>query len=194
MGVQRSAQYVRAAAPHRRDAVRGRRGGCRPRFARSRRSDHHVHRFSGSAAHDPQHVQDRGRAAPLRVPRFGTRARGFRAQHLRRSFGRDERSSDGLRDAVLQQRPGGHGPRARRAPFHAGEQGAFPALLRRFPYQPRSQQDRRDRIRRDEVPRQHGSDTRFQEPRAQSRAPRAEGYRSEPRHLFPGQRGRQQVL
>ena len=33
-------------------------------------ADHHVHRVSGPAADDPQHVQDRRRAAALRVPRL----------------------------------------------------------------------------------------------------------------------------
>ena len=46
----------------------GGRGGRRARLSCRRRADHHVHRFSGSASDDPQHVQDRRRAASQRLP------------------------------------------------------------------------------------------------------------------------------
>ena len=42
-----------------RDAVRGRRRRYRPRLSGCRCSDHHLHRLPGSAADDPQYVQDR---------------------------------------------------------------------------------------------------------------------------------------
>ncbi len=44
------------------DAVRGRGGRGRARGAAGRLAQHHLHRQPGPAAHDPHHVQDRGRA------------------------------------------------------------------------------------------------------------------------------------
>jgi pyruvate-ferredoxin/flavodoxin oxidoreductase len=46
------------------DAVRGRRRRRGARRAAGGRPDHHLHRLAGPAADDPQHVQDRRRAAP----------------------------------------------------------------------------------------------------------------------------------
>ena len=46
------------AAAGRKNIFRVRRSRRCPRFAECRRSDHDVHRFSGPAAHDPEHVQD----------------------------------------------------------------------------------------------------------------------------------------
>ncbi len=51
----------------RRDAVRGRRRGRRPRRAPGRGADDDLHGVAGPAAHDPEHVQDRGRADAVRM-------------------------------------------------------------------------------------------------------------------------------
>ena len=58
-------------------------GSC-ARLSQRRCADHHLHRLSGPAADDPQHVQDRRRAAALRVPRFRPCGCVPRAEHLRR--------------------------------------------------------------------------------------------------------------
>ena len=73
-----------------------------PRFSGSRCADHHLHGLSGPAADDPQYVQDRRRAAALRVPRVRPYRGQPRSEHLRRSFRRDGLPSDWLRHAVRE--------------------------------------------------------------------------------------------
>ena len=70
------------------DAVRSRRFRHGARLSGSRRSDHHLHRFSGPAADDPQYVQDRRRAAALRVPCLRPYRVHPRSEHLRRPLRR----------------------------------------------------------------------------------------------------------
>ena len=48
------------------------------------RSDHHLHRLSGPAADDPQHVQDRRRAAARCLPRVRPYRGRPVSEHLRR--------------------------------------------------------------------------------------------------------------
>ena len=55
-------------SPRCRDAVRSRRRRCCARLSGGGRAHHHVHRLPGPAADDPQHVQDRRRAAAGRHP------------------------------------------------------------------------------------------------------------------------------
>ena len=90
-------------------------------------SDHDLHRFSGSAADDPEHVQDRRRAAARRVPR----QRAYRCQphpeHLRRPQRRYGLPPDRFCDAGRDQRSGGHGPFPRRSPRQPSR-AAFPFL------------------------------------------------------------------
>ena len=74
-------QKVRIA----RNAVRGRRSRRSARLPCGRRTDNHIHRFSGSSADDPQHVQNLRRNASRRFPCYGTRTRSSFAFHLRRS-------------------------------------------------------------------------------------------------------------
>ena len=99
-----------------RDAVRGRRRRHRPRLPGRRRPDHHLHRLSGPAADDPQHVQDRRRAAARRVPRLRPYRGRPRPEHLRRPLRRHGLPPDRLRHAGRVQPPGGHGPGRRRPP------------------------------------------------------------------------------
>ena len=105
-------------------------------------ADHHLHRFSGSAADDPQHVQDRGRAAALRVPRFRPYRFHPRAEYLRRPLRRDGLPPDRLCHALRGQRAGGHGPHPCRPSRGADRQGPLHQLLRRLPHQPRDPEDR----------------------------------------------------
>ena len=100
----------------RRDGVRGRCSRYRSRFAGRRCSDHHLHGFSGSAPDDPEHVQDRGRAAPGRLPRLRALRRFPRPEHLWRSLRRHGLPPDRFRHARRGQRPGGHGPLAGGSP------------------------------------------------------------------------------
>ena len=46
-------------------------------------SDYHLHCISGSAADDPQHVQDRCRTVTHRIPRFRSYRFHPRTEHLR---------------------------------------------------------------------------------------------------------------
>ena len=87
-----------------RDGVRGRRRRHRARLTGHRRSDHHLHCVPGPAAHDPQHVQDRRRAAAGRLPRERPHRRDPIAQHLRRPLRRHGLPSDRLCDARRGQR------------------------------------------------------------------------------------------
>ena len=74
-----------------------------------RRPDHHLHRFPGPAAHDPQHVQDRRRAASRCIPRIRPCPRVPCPVHLRRPQRRYGLPPDRLRNACLRLRTGGYG-------------------------------------------------------------------------------------
>ena len=76
----------------------------RARIVAERRPDLDVHRFAGSAADDPQHVQDLRRAASGRVPRFGACAGRTVAVDFRRSSGCDGGPPDGFCHAGHLQR------------------------------------------------------------------------------------------
>ena len=127
----------------RRDAVRGRRGRRGARLPRRRRSDHHLHRVSGPAADDPQHVQDRRRAAALRVPCFRAYRCYPRAEHLRRPFRRvwpaaRPASPCCARATCRRSWTSAPSPISRRI----DGQGPLHQLLRRLPHQPRDPEDR----------------------------------------------------
>jgi hypothetical protein len=84
MGLTGPAQPVGRGTDHHRDAVGGR---CRRHAARRahlRRAGDQLHRQPGSAADDPQPLQDRRRADALRSARRGTRGGDSRAVDLRR--------------------------------------------------------------------------------------------------------------
>ena len=82
------------------DAVRGRRRGRRARRPPGRGPDHHLHRLPGPAADDPQHVQDRRRAHPVRHARGRPHPGHPRPVHLRRPLRRHGLPADRLRHAV----------------------------------------------------------------------------------------------
>ena len=136
-------EHLRQPGQGRRDAVRGRRCRRSARLPRRRRSDHHLHGLSGPAADDPEHVQDRGRAAALRVPRLRPYRVDPRAEHLRRPLRRHGLPPDRLCHAVRGQRAGGHGSVPRGPPGRAYRQGPLHQLLRRLPHLPRDPEDRR---------------------------------------------------
>ena len=64
-------------------------------------SDYHVHGFPGSAADDPQHVQDRRRAAPHGLPCVGPCPRYTGSLYLRRPSGRYGLQTDRIRYAGI---------------------------------------------------------------------------------------------
>ncbi|CAN4037220.1 Mycobacterial persistence regulator A, partial [Dysosmobacter welbionis] len=104
-----SEEHFRHHCQGRRDAVRG---GCLrhgPRLPGRRCADHHLHRIPGPAADDPQYVQDRRRAAALRVPCVRPYRVHPRPEHFRRPLRRHGLPPDRLRHAVRGQRAGGHG-------------------------------------------------------------------------------------
>ena len=139
---ERAEEHLRHAGQGRGDAVRGRRRRRGARLPRRRRADDDLHGVPGPAAHDPEHVQDRGRAAPQRVPRLRPYRLHPRAEHLRRPQRRHGMSADRLRHAVRKQRAGGHGPLSRRPPRRADRQGAVHQLLRRLPHLSRDPEGR----------------------------------------------------
>ncbi len=47
-------------------------------------ADHDLHGVAGPSADDPEHVQDRGRAAAVRIPRIGAYGSVPRTEHFRR--------------------------------------------------------------------------------------------------------------
>ena len=115
---------------------------CRSRLPGRRCPDHHLHRFPGPAADDPQYVQDRWRAAAERDPCIRSCRCFPRSEHLRRSLGYLCLPPDRLRDAVLQLGSGGHGPGCCCPPGHHQVPRSLPALLRWLPYFPRDPEDR----------------------------------------------------
>ncbi len=90
------------------------------------RARHHVHRVAGSAAHAPEHVQDRGRALAGGHPRRGAIDRDARALDLRRPQRRHGRAHHGLGDARVGLGPGGRRPRGRCA--HGALESRVPLL------------------------------------------------------------------
>ena len=152
MGESGQDQSLGRGPGDRRDAVGG--GRCRrgARRAAGGSAGHDLHGVPGPAPHDPQHVQDRGRADALHDARGGAHAGHARLVDLRRSLGRDGLPPDRLRAALLQlgaggARPGGHRPR--RDPRIAR---AVPALLRRLPHLARDREDRGAQRRRPAQP------------------------------------------
>ncbi len=110
MGGAGAQERLRAGAEHQGAAVGGGSGRLGARVACGRSPHHHLHRLPGAFAHAPQHVQDRRRAAPRRVPRLGPRRRHPRALHLRRPPGRDGGPPHRLRPALFLLGAGGDGP------------------------------------------------------------------------------------
>ncbi len=123
------------------DAVGGGRRRRRPRLARRRRPHDHVHRLAGTAADDPEHVQDRGRAPADGVPRLGAR----RGRHALSIFGdhadvmaAGRRASRSCARAPCRRSwTSPSSPTSRRS-----RPGAVPPLLRRLPHLARGPEGR----------------------------------------------------
>ena len=194
VGGSRAQKHLRADRQGHGAPVRGGRRGRRARGPVGGSAGHHVHGVPGAAADDTQHVQDRGRADAVRLPRLGPGHRGARPLHLRRPQRRHVRAHDGVCDARRRERPGDHGPGRRRAPLDPQDERSLPALLRRLPHLPRDPEDRRARLRRS---RRAGGLRRYRHvPLAghEAREPLPEGDGAEPGHLLPGQGGRAALL
>ncbi len=142
------AEPVGERAGRRRDAVRGGRRWRPARRAAEGRARDDVHRVAGTAADDPQHVQDRRRADTGGDPCRRPDGRDPCSVDLRRPQRRDARADDRLGDARGRLGPGGARLRARGPCGDAARAGAVPPLLRRLPHLARDQQDRRARRRR----------------------------------------------
>ena len=89
------------------------------------RLDDHLHGVSGSAADDPEDVEDRGGAAALRVPRLGSYRLDPCAEHFRRSFRRHGLPSD--RPARCSAHHGGKATTSTRSTSGC-DRGSFPFL------------------------------------------------------------------
>ena len=180
----------------RRDAVRGRRRRRGARLAGRRRPDHHLHRLPGPAADDPQHVQDRGRAAARRVPRERAH-RGHPA--LSTSSATTPTSWPAARPAsrMLAESnvAGGHGPVRRGAPGrHQGR--ASPSSTSSTASAPPTRSRRSPCGTTTIWPSSCDMDAvaRLPRARAEPRAPRHARQPRERRHLLPAPRGVQQPL
>ena len=125
-------------------SIVGRRRWRSPRLAHDGLAHDDLHGVAGPAPDDPEHVQDRGRALPLRVPRLRPFACVELAVHLRRPGRRDGLPPDGLRDARVEQRAGSARHGDGRARGDAQVEGSVPPLLRRLPHLARGPEDRRD--------------------------------------------------
>ncbi len=120
----------------------GRSGRRAARRAAERRPGDDVHRVAGTAADDPEHVQDRRRADLGRHPRRRPIPCSAGTFDLRRPLRRDGGAPDRLRPARRRLGAGGARPGAHRAGRDAAHPGAVPALLRRLPYLARAEHDR----------------------------------------------------
>ena len=109
----RAAERVGHRSGRGRDAERGRSVGRAPRRAAGRRAGDDVHRLSGPAADDPEHVQDRRGADRGRDARRRALAGGAGAVDLRRPLRRDGGAPDRLCPAGVRVGAGGPRPGAR---------------------------------------------------------------------------------
>src|SRR5579883_1928351 len=187
-------QYLGRRPGRDRDAKRGRRRRRPSRRAAGRLPGDHVHRVSGPAPHDPEHVQNCGRAHPHGVPRRRPRARNPRALHLRRPQRRHGGARHRVRDALRELRPGSHGFCADCARGQPGIARAVRSLLRWLPHLARSRQDRDARAGRSA--RSDRSRTGRRPPGAgpDAGSPRDPWHGAESRRLLPGARSVQSLL
>ncbi len=177
-----------------RDAERGR---CRRRPSRraaERRPRDHLHRLAGSAADDPEHVQDRRRAdaggASCRRPL----ARSAGAVDLRRPLGRDGGPPDGLRSPRVGVRSGGTRPGTGRSGRNASDSSSVRALLRRLPHVARAEHDRAAVRRRPPRTRARGARPSPSRPSTLAGAALHPRHRPEPGRLLPGARDGESLL
>ena len=90
--------------------------------------------IAGSAADDPQHVQDRRGTDQHGLPCGGAFHRGAGALDLWRPFGCDGRPPDGLGAALIRRRAGSAGFCRHRTGCNAEIAHPVPALFRRLPH------------------------------------------------------------
>ncbi len=124
-GRQRTEEHLRQHRQGAGDAGRIRRSRRSARLPERRRSDHHLHRFSGSSSDDPEMYKIAGELLPA-CSRHRPRSGFPHAEHLRRPLRHHGLPPDRLCHARRGQRSGGHGPRSRCSPCsHQG--AAFPS-------------------------------------------------------------------
>ena len=194
MGGPRPAQHLGHGAAGLGDAVRGRRSGRSARRSPGGRPVDDVHRVAGPAAHDPQHVQDRGRADTLRDARLGAHRGHARPVDLRRPVRRHDLPFHRLRHAGGGLGPGGAGLRRDRARRDAQGAHSVSALLRRLPHFARSGEDRGSLGRRPALAHRRAGDRRAPLARPVSRPSGDARHGAEPRRVLPGARSLQLVL
>ncbi len=154
---------------------RAKRGGnavgrrCRRRIARrvaSRIAQRLVHRLTGTAANDPQHVQDRRGAHAVLPARHRPGAGDPRAQHFRRSLGRHGLPPDGIRHALRRIGAGSAGHGGDLTNGHPQVAGAVPSFLRWLPHLARGFKNRIAQRRRSGRAHRPGRRARPPRPRA----------------------------
>ena len=176
MGRRWAEEHLRRNRIGARDAVRRRSRWRRARIAAGRCADLHLYGFTGIAAHDPEHVQDRGRVPALRLPRFRTYPGLARPLHLWRPPGRDGRTPDGLCHAGRRLRAGGDGLGRCGTPGHAQVTRPVRQLLRRLPHLARDPEDRETRQRGSRSAHRSKGPGRVPRPRPEPDEPRGARY------------------
>ena len=194
MGEPQAAQPLERDSRDGRDAVGGRCGGRGPRRAAGRRALDDVHGVAGTAADDPQHVQDRGRTDAVRDARGGAHARDPCPVDFRRPLRRHGLSPDRFRPALLELRPGSarHGRRGPRG--DARDAAPLSAFLRRIPHLARGGEDRRAQRRRSPLPHLGIVGLRASPARADAGPAGAPRNGAESRRLLSGARSAERVL
>ena len=194
MGEPGTAERLRHRACGGRDAERGRCGRRPSRCAAERCPRDHLHRLAGSAADDPEHVQDRRRTDAGGAARRRPLARRAGAVDLRRPLGRDGGSPDGLRTPCVGIRPGGTRPGIGRSGRNASDSSSVRAFLRRLPHVARAEHDRAAVRRRSPRARARGARPSPSRPSTLAGAALHPRHRPEPRRLLPGARDGESVL
>ncbi len=191
---RRQDQHLGHRADGGRDAERRRRRRCTPRRAAGRVANDDVHGVAGPAAHDSEHVQDRGRAHLHGVPHCGAGAGGSRAVHFRRPLRRHGRAFHRFRHAVLQLRAGSDGHGLHRAGSHPRIAHSVSAFLRRLPHLARSGEGRTAHRRRPARHDRHGPGDGAPRPRPLTGPSCDSRHGAEPGRLFPGAGSGESVL
>ena len=194
MGEPGPAERLRKRTCGGRDAERGRCGGRPSRCAAEWCPRDHLHRLAGSAADDPEHVQDRGRTDTGGAACRRSLARSARPVDLRGPLGRDGSPSDGLRTPCVGIGPGGTRPGTGRAGRNASDPSSVRALLRRLPHVARAEHDRAAVRRRPPRTRARGARASPSRPSTLAGATLHPRHSAEPGRLLPGARDGESVL
>ena len=196
LGGRRPQEHLRQGGRRHRDAVRRRRRRSRARLAVRRRPDHHLHRLPGPAADDPEHVQDRRRAAAHRFPCHAPATGLPRALHLRRPSATSWPAARPALPCWPAARAGSHGP-GRWCAHLATLKAPIPFLHFFDGFRTSHEVQKIEEIDYEDSwqARRPGIRSRRSAPaRCNPEHPDHQGRRTEPRHLLPGPRDRQPLL